>query len=36
VLDGGRLFLVDGQRLASTHILKPDTANPQTPHLARL
>lgn len=34
LLDGGRLFLVDGQRLASTHILKPDTANPQTPHLA--
>lgn len=32
--DGGRLFLVDGQRLASTHILKPDTSNPQTPHLA--
>lgn len=32
--EGGRLFLVDGQRLASTHILKPDTANPQTPHLA--
>jgi serine/threonine-protein kinase HipA len=31
---GGRLFLVDGQRLASTHILKPDTANPLTPHLA--
>jgi serine/threonine-protein kinase HipA len=30
----GRLCLVDGQRLASTHILKPDTANPQTPHLA--
>lgn len=32
--EGGRLFLVDGQRLASTHILKPDTDNPQTPHLA--
>jgi serine/threonine-protein kinase HipA len=32
--DGGRIFLVDGQRLASTHILKPDTGNPQTPHLA--
>lgn len=32
--DGGRLFLVDGQRLASTHILKPDTGNAQTPHLA--
>jgi serine/threonine-protein kinase HipA len=34
LMDGGRLFLVDGQRLASTHILKPDTGNPQTPHLA--
>lgn len=32
--DGGRLFLVDGQRLASTHILKPDSGKPQTPHLA--
>lgn len=32
--DGGRLFLVDGQRLASTHILKPDIGNPHTPHLA--
>lgn len=32
--DGGRIFLVDGPRLASTHILKPDTTNPQTPHLA--
>lgn len=32
--DGGRLFLVNGQRLASTHILKPDTGNQQTPHLA--
>ncbi|MBL8372518.1 MAG: HipA domain-containing protein [Burkholderiaceae bacterium] len=32
--DGGRLFLVDGPRLASTHILKPDTGNPNTPHLA--
>jgi len=31
---GGRIFLVDGQRLASTHILKPDTGNPRTPHLA--
>lgn len=31
---GGRLFLVDGQRLASTHILKPDTGNPKTPHLS--
>jgi serine/threonine-protein kinase HipA len=34
LLEGGRLFLVDGQRLASTHILKPDIGNPQTPHLA--
>lgn len=34
LLEGGRLFLVDGQHLASTHILKPDTGNPQTPHLA--
>lgn len=34
VAEGGRLFLVDGQRLASTHILKPDTASPNTPHLA--
>ncbi len=34
LLDGGRIFLVDGQRLASTHILKPGTDNPQTPHLA--
>lgn len=32
--DGGRLFLVDGPRLASTHILKPDTGNLNTPHLA--
>lgn len=32
--EGGRLFLVNGQRLASTHILKPDIGNPQTPHLA--
>jgi serine/threonine-protein kinase HipA len=31
---GGRLFLVDGRRLASTHILKPDTAQARTPHLA--
>lgn len=31
---GGRLFLVNGQRLASTHILKPDPDNPRTPHLA--
>lgn len=34
LLAGGRLFLVDGERLASTHILKPDTGNRQTPHLA--
>lgn len=34
LIDGGRLFLVNGPRLASTHILKPDTASPQTPHLA--
>lgn len=34
LLEGGSLFLVDGQRLASTHILKPDTGNPKTPHLA--
>lgn len=33
-VDGGRLFLVDGQQMASTHILKPDTGNPKTPHLA--
>ncbi|MFN7881460.1 MAG: HipA domain-containing protein [bacterium] len=32
--EGGRLFLVDGQRLASTHILKPDTDNARMPHLA--
>lgn len=32
--EGGRLQLVEGQRLASTHILKPDTASPLTPHLA--
>jgi serine/threonine-protein kinase HipA len=31
---GGRLSLVEGQRMASTHILKPDTGNPKTPHLA--
>lgn len=30
----GRLYLADGEHLASTHILKPDTGNPQTPHLA--
>lgn len=34
VAEGGRLFLVDGRRLASTHILKPDTAQARTPHLA--
>jgi serine/threonine-protein kinase HipA len=33
-LDEGRLFLVDGARLASTHILKPDLGNPHLPHLA--
>lgn len=32
--EGGRIFLVDGPRLASTHLLKPDAANPLTPHLA--
>lgn len=32
--DGGRLWLVDGQRLASTHLLKPDANSPRTPHLA--
>ncbi|NDY93742.1 HipA domain-containing protein [Ideonella livida] len=31
---GARLFLVEGEPLASTHILKPDTGNPKTPHLA--
>lgn len=31
---GGRLFLVEGPRLASTHILKPDLASPRLPHLA--
>jgi serine/threonine-protein kinase HipA len=30
--EGGRMFLVDAP-LASTHILKPDPARPQTPHL---
>lgn len=29
-----QVYLVDGQRLASTHILKPDATNPRTPHLA--
>lgn len=32
VRDGGRLFLVEG-RLASTHLLKPDSARPEMPHL---
>lgn len=31
---GGRLFLVDGPRLASTHLLKPDLDLPHLPHLA--
>lgn len=31
---GGRLFLVEGPHLASTHILKPDLDNPRLPHLA--
>jgi serine/threonine-protein kinase HipA len=31
---GGRMFLVDGPRLASTHILKPDLGQPKLPHLA--
>lgn len=31
---GGRMFLVDGPRLASTHLLKPDTGQPRLPHLA--
>jgi serine/threonine-protein kinase HipA len=31
---GGRLFLVDGPRLASTHILKPDLGQPRLPHIA--
>jgi serine/threonine-protein kinase HipA len=30
----GRLFLVDGPRLASTHILKPDLGQPRLPHIA--
>jgi len=34
LLEGGRLFLVGGPHLASTHILKPDSGKPQTPHLA--
>ena len=32
--NGGRLFLVEGPRLASTHLLKPDLGNPKLPHLA--
>ena len=32
--EGGHLFLVDGPRRASTHILKPDTGQARTPHLA--
>lgn len=31
---GGRLFLVDGESLASTHILKPDLGYDRLPHLA--
>lgn len=31
---GGRLFLVEGPRLASTHILKPDLGQARLPHLA--
>jgi serine/threonine-protein kinase HipA len=31
---GGRLFLVEGPRLASTHILKPDFGHLKMPHLA--
>lgn len=31
---GGRMFLVEGPRLASTHILKPDLDHPRLPHLA--
>jgi len=31
---GGRLFLVEGPRLASTHILKPDLGHSRPPHLA--
>jgi serine/threonine-protein kinase HipA len=32
--EGGRLALVESRRLASTHILKPDTGQARTPHLA--
>lgn len=31
---GGRMFLVDGPRLASTHLLKPDVGQARLPHLA--
>jgi serine/threonine-protein kinase HipA len=31
---GGRMFLVDGPRLASTYILKPDLGQRKLPHLA--
>jgi serine/threonine-protein kinase HipA len=31
---GGQLYLVEGPRLASTHILKPDLGQPRLPHLA--
>lgn len=34
LLEGGRLALVEGRRLASTHILKPDTGQARMPHLA--
>jgi serine/threonine-protein kinase HipA len=30
----GRMFLVEGARLASTYILKPDLGQPRAPHLA--
>ena len=30
----GRMFLIDGPRLASTHLLKPDLGQPRLPHLA--
>lgn len=30
----GRMFLADGPRLASTHLLKPDLGLPRLPHLA--
>jgi serine/threonine-protein kinase HipA len=31
---GGRMFIVDGPRLASTHLLKPDLGQHKLPHLA--